>query len=108
MALAVAVGAIGLAGCGADAPRTALAIEDLRRDGSGTVVVRTECAESLTVEVGADHGGSALTEVTVWGEPTLGRCTASIDVDLPPEVTSIVDGTTSQVVAIQATRPEVP
>jgi hypothetical protein len=95
--------ASALAACGTETGRTALAIERTRWAGDGTLVVSTECARDLEVEVGADHGGSDLTEVTVWGRPEVGRCGPEVAVALPRDpagrpATKIVDGATSMVV----------
>lgn len=99
------VPASALVACGSDTGRTALAIERARWAGDGTLVVTAECARDLEVEVGPDHGGSDLTEVTVWGHPEVGRCTPEVAVTLPPDPagrppTKIVDGTTSMVVEL--------
>ena len=98
-----------VAACGTDTGRTALAIERTRWTDDDTLVVSTECARDLEVEVGADHGGSDLTEVTVWGRPEVGRCHPEVAVTLPPDPagrppTKILDGTTSMVVELP-TRP---
>ena len=94
-----------LSACGGPAPRTALAIEDAHWTARGTLVVTTECADDVEVEVGADHGGSDLMEVTLWGRPRVGRCRPSLEVPLDPGVratrpSQVVDGTTSMVVDI--------
>lgn len=96
-----------LTGCGTDPGRTALAIEATRWADDGTLVVATECARHLEAEVGRDHGGSDLLQVTVWGRPEVGRCEPEVTVTLPRDATGrlpakIVDGTTSMVVDLPA------
>ena len=94
---------VAASGCGANGDRTALAFTHPRWNDAGDLVVSTECATDLSVEVGTDHGGSDLWEVTVWGRPAMGRCRPAIEVKLPVEARTarppkVVDGTTSMVV----------
>jgi hypothetical protein len=101
--------ALATVSCGAGSDRTALAIEATRWAADGTLVVTTECARDLEVAVGADHGGSDLAEVTVWGRPEAGRCEPEVTVALPDDPgggrpTKIVDGTTSMVVDLPSHR----
>jgi hypothetical protein len=103
--LTVSVGP--LTGCGTDPGRTALAIEATRWAEDGTLVVATECARLLEAEVGRDHGGSDLPQVTVWGRPEVGRCEPEVVVTVPRDAagglpTKIVDGTTAMVVDLPA------
>ena len=89
--------AAGLVGCGADDGRTALAVRHAEVVDGG-LLVETECSTDLTAEVGPDHGGSGLPEVTVWGRPRTGRCRSTIRVPITDPPTMFVDGTTSEVV----------
>lgn len=102
LAAGLAAATSPLTGCGADPGRTALAIEGTRWATDGTLVVTTECAGRLEAEVGPDHGGSDLPQVTVWGRPEVGRCVAEVTVTLARDTAGrlpakIVDGTTSMV-----------
>lgn len=90
-----------LAGCGND-ERTALAIEDVRWRDKTSLVVSTECATDLATEVGPDHSGTGLPEVTVWGDPSMGTCRPTSVVVIPDGATRIVDGTTSMVIDLPA------
>jgi hypothetical protein len=101
LAALVAAGSALITGCGGGEERVALAIDEARRSG-GTVELSTECASSLEVQVRPDPAGSGLAQVSLWGRPELGRCTATIALDeLPADATKLVDATTSQVVEIQ-------
>lgn len=92
--------AAGLVGCGgADDGRTALAVRHAEVVDGG-LLVETECSTDLTAEVGPDHGGSDLLEVTVWGRPRTGRCRPTIRVPITDPPTMFVDGTTSGVVRV--------
>lgn len=90
-----------LAACGSE-ERTALAIESLRWNGPATLLVSTECATEVEAEVGPDHSGADLPEVTVWGRPSVGNCRPATTVTVPEGTTRIVDGTTSMVVDLPA------
>ena len=91
--------ALAATGCTTDSGRTALAITKATATATG-VTVQTECADHITVEVGPDHGGSALPEVTVWGDPTIGRCHPEVTANVAGRPGSIVDGATSMVVTV--------
>ena len=91
------VGTTVVSGCTSTEGRTALAIERTGRGGNGTLVVYTECADIDEVAVTADHGGSPLREVTVWGRPKIGRCASRAEVSVAASETQIVDGATSMV-----------
>ena len=82
--------------------RTALAIDGATWLGPTRISVGTECAMDLVVTVGADHGGSDLPEVTIWGRPRAGRCHPTVTVRLPRRTAKIVDGTTSEVITLPA------
>lgn len=99
LAALASAAALAPAGCSADAPRTALAIRSAEMKPGG-LRVTTECATDLEVESGPDHGGSDLLEITVWGRPRMGRCHPSVLVEVPPDQTTFVDGTTSTVVDV--------
>ncbi len=87
-----------LAGCAGNGGRTALAISDVRWHGATALVVSTECSTDLEAEVGGRGRGSGPIEVTLWGEPDMGRCRSKTKVEVPAGTTRIVDGTTSLVV----------
>lgn len=101
LAAAVAlVSIVGLGGCGTRPTETALAIRSTRWSSDGHLVVSTECAADVRATVGVDHGGSDLAQVTVWGNPRVGRCQPEVEVELPGRArpAKIVDGTTSMVI----------
>ncbi len=87
----------GLTSC-AQHSRTALAITDVEWTAPQELALATECATEVQAEVGADHSGTGLPEVTLWGVPTVGGCRPTATVELPARTTRIVDGTTSMVV----------
>jgi hypothetical protein len=95
--LTAVAAASALTGCGSDG-RTALAIDEVTWHGPGALRITTECSTEVEVEVGVDHGGSGLPEVTVWGRPSIGRCRPAVTVRVPRGTTRIVDGTTSLVI----------
>ena len=102
VALGAVVGLLALAGCGGSEGRASLAVDGARRDGR-LVIVTTECADHLAVEVRPDPAGSGLVEVSLWGRPRLGRCQASTAVDgIPADQPKLVDAATGQVVDIDA------
>ena len=97
---AVLVVPLALAGCGGGEQRVALAIHEAERP-DGIVVLHVECADDVEVQLSPDPSGSALPQVTVWGDPVVGRCDRKARVsgrDLPGD--AFVDGATSQVVTI--------
>lgn len=100
VAVAALVWGVGLSGCGTRPTETALAIRSTRWSSDGHLVVSTECADQVRASVGIDHGGSDLAEVTVWGNPRVGRCQPEVEVELPgrDRPAKIVDGTTSMVI----------
>ena len=87
-------------GCGREAKRTALAVREARTD-SGAVVVTTECADQITFELHPDPLGSGLTQVSLWGYPTVGRCRPEIHLNgVDASTTKLVDAATGQVVSV--------
>jgi hypothetical protein len=96
--LVVALTALsGLAGCGRDEDRVALAIDRATVTGS-VVTVRTECAAIDQVAVRPDPAGSGRPEITVWGRPKVGRCHPSARVTVDGRPDKVVDGATGFVV----------
>ena len=93
---------VAMTGCASKEGRTALAIEHTSRSADGALTVSTECADIDEVVVTADHGGSPLAEVTVWGRPKLGKCKSRIEVSVEASQSQIVDGATSMVVDLPA------
>lgn len=92
-----ALGSAGLVGCGAKPQQTALAIEHAHRRGA-TVVLTTECAEQVRVTGAADPSDPTLYRVTLWGDPSVGRCHPRLRLWVPTDTTRLLDVTTSQVV----------
>ncbi|NLD77583.1 MAG: hypothetical protein GX643_13055 [Acidimicrobiales bacterium] len=86
-----------LGACGRN-QRTALAIEDVRWHGTAAILLTTECATDLEVEVGPDNSGTGLTEITLWGSPSVGTCESSLSVSIDAGTARIVDGATSMVI----------
>ena len=77
----------------------ALAIHRAERP-HGTVVLTVECATNIEVDQRPDPAGSGLEQVTVWGDPQMGRCHPDVGLnDLAQD--RFVDGATSQVVEVQ-------
>ena len=100
VAATAVVAALALTGCGGSEQHVALAVQRAERP-DGIVVLHVECAEDVEVELGPDPSGSPLPQVTVWGDPVVGRCDAKGRLDgqdLPGD--AFVDGATSQVVTI--------
>jgi hypothetical protein len=93
---ALAVG--GLAGCGADEGRTALAIRSTAWNGRGELVVTLECAEDHEVDVAPTAGVDGIPLVTAWGQPALGRCATRFVVPVAPGVDRVEDAATGMVV----------
>ncbi len=97
---------------GADAGRTALAIQEATTFGfGGGVSLQVECADQVTIERAPDPSGSGLEQITVWGRPRVGRCHPDAQVAFPLEPVTpgksrqplkFVDGTTSQVVTVSS------
>ena len=99
---------------GTDSQVAALPIQGIHQVGfSGVLQLEVECATDIRVDIGQDHGGSDLAEVTVWGRPKVGRChptSAAVDGfaierfglahPSDPPRTKFVDGATSQVVEL--------
>lgn len=104
LALLAAAPATALVACGGDEDRVALAIERTRWVDATTLELGTECAD-LEGGVWVTSRGEEPPEVTVWGSPRVGTCTATTEIQLVPGVTKIVDAATSQVVDLPP-RPE--
>lgn len=99
MALTVVMAVVlSATACRPDESSTALAVTDHRWVAPGRLEVGTECADDVSAELGQDHGGSGLVQITLTGAPRLGRCTPTVTVELPPETDRVVDGTTSMVI----------
>lgn len=90
------VGLVATSGCGAKPQRTALAVQSVRWDGA-TLVVRTECAETLASDGAPDRGDPTLYRISIFGEPTVGRCHPELQLPVPAGTTKLLDETTSQV-----------
>ena len=97
----VLVGAVlAISACGADQPKTSLAIERVSVV-DGIVRATTECADEVRADVRPDPAGSGLLEVSLWGTPKLGRCHRAIALDdVSPDTTKLVDAATGQVVDV--------
>lgn len=98
IATAVLLAANGLAGCGADEGRTALAVESASWNDADALVLELECAELDEVDLEPGAGVDGLPLLTAWGEPKLGRCTTTVIVEVPPGTTRIDDAATGMVV----------
>ena len=97
----VGIAALGVAaGCGGGERDVTLAISEVRWQDPQTVVITTECAGEVRVEVGTDAGGSNSPQLSVFGDPKLGRCTPEVAVAVPEGTTKIVDAATSQVIEL--------
>lgn len=86
-----------LAGCGGDEERVALAIEEVRWTDDGRLELETECAELDGVPWVTTEGDAPPT-VTIWGAPKVGTCATTVEIEVAPGVTKLVDAATSQVV----------
>jgi hypothetical protein len=102
------LGGVAIAGVddhhGADSQLAALPIERATAEGfGGRIRLTVECATDVAVTIDADHGGSDLPEVTVWGRPKVGRChpDAAVSFPGPRSIPKLVDGATSQVVEVE-------
>lgn len=100
MSLIGLVASITMLGACSRNQRTALAIGEARWHGNSAVVLTTECATDLDAEVGPDRSGTGLTEITLWGSPSIGTCRPSLSVSVHADTTHIVDGATSMVVEL--------
>jgi hypothetical protein len=101
VAATAVVAALALAGCGGGEEHVALAVQKAERP-NGTVILHVECAEDIEVEQRPDPAGSGLQQVTVWGDPKVGRCDPTNQAalnDLAED--EFVDGATSQVVHVE-------
>ena len=87
-----------LASCGTDETGAVLAIDEATWAADGRLRLTTECAGDVAVELGADAGGSDLLQVTLRGEPKVGRCHPAVVVAVPAGTTKVIDAATSQVV----------
>ncbi|MCB1040366.1 MAG: hypothetical protein R2701_08085 [Acidimicrobiales bacterium] len=95
-----AASALSVASCGADQGRTSLAIEEISAV-DGAVRATVECATAVTAEVRPDPAGSGLLEVSLWGDPKVGRCHPEVPLlEVPSGTEKVVDGATGQVVEV--------
>ncbi|QXC62799.1 hypothetical protein KSP35_08475 [Aquihabitans sp. G128] len=98
LALAAVALVLGLAGCGAHEGRTALAVRSTRWVGPDELAVTVECAEVSSADVEPGKGVDGLPLLTVWGEPSMGRCASQLVIPVPPGVDRIDDAATGMVV----------
>jgi hypothetical protein len=88
----------GLAGCGADEDRTALAVRSARWTEQGELVVIVECAKVTEREVRPGAGVEGLPLVTLWDRPRVGGCRTEVTLPVPTGTTRIEDAATGKVV----------
>lgn len=105
MALAVALGAIGLVGCAPDVGRTALVPRNPRWASPTTLQVDVECADHLSVSVVVGGGIEQLPLVTVWGEPNRDGCWTPVVLTLPPDTGRIDDAASGTVIDLPTPPP---
>lgn len=97
LASLLATTTVGLASCGGDEDRVALAITATSWADDGALEVRTECADIEGIPWVTTVGDEPPT-ITIWGSPRVGTCEPVLRIELAPGVAKVVDAATSEVV----------
>lgn len=80
-----------------------MAIDSIAWSGPNALVLTTECATDVSATVGIDAGGSEVPQISVTGDPQVGRCSPTATVTVPAGTTKVIDAATSQVIDLPPT-----